>query len=403
MVRGRVKYIVLTVVLFFKIPRFNCPDHEVQEMVMSLKNSPLHDVHSALGAKFVDFGGWNLPVQYTGIVEEHLNTRENVSLFDISHMGELFVSGKNAFDILQYLCTNDVELLKPSNAQYSPLCYDNGTVVDDIFYYMYSREKYRLIVNASNKDKDVAWLQKHAPRFQDVAIEDLSPGRSRVALQGPKAQDVLQKLVKADLNAFKRFQFLEPAIDGVQTFIGRTGYTGEDGFEISFPIESCTTVWNAIMKAGKEFHILPAGLGARDTLRLEACYSLYGHELSEEITPIEAGVEFVVKPGKKGEYMGKEVHLKQLTTWIDKKIVGIVGLEKGIFRHGQDIFDETGAEKVGTITSGTFSPTFKQSIALARINSKYKVIGSVLLVKIREKMVHAKIVNRPFYAYHPRA
>nr|MDO8116604.1 glycine cleavage system aminomethyltransferase GcvT [Candidatus Sigynarchaeota archaeon] len=369
---------------------------------MSPKNSPLHDVHVALGARFVDFGGWNLPVQYTGIVDEHENTRKHASMFDISHMGELMLSGKNAFDFLQYVCTNDVELLKPGAAQYSPLCYENGTVVDDIFYYMYTKEKYRIIVNASNKDKDVAWLRKHAGKFDDVTIEDLSPGRGRVALQGPKAQDVLQQLVAQDLNKVKRFQFLEPVIKGVPAFVGRTGYTGEDGFEISFPIGSSATVWNAIMDAGKDFHILPAGLGARDTLRLEACYSLYGNELSEEITPIEAGVEFVIKPTKKADYIGKSVLLKQLTSWIDKKIIALMGLEKGILRHGQEVYDEAGTTKIGFVTSGTFSPTFKQPIALARVDSHYKVIGNILLVKIRDKMVRTKIVNRPFYTYHPR-
>ncbi|MHA1371247.1 MAG: glycine cleavage system aminomethyltransferase GcvT [Promethearchaeota archaeon] len=370
---------------------------------MDLKKTPFHEIHTSLGAKFIEFHGWYLPVQFTSIIKEHKNTRKRVSLFDISHMGELLVIGKNAFDLLQYVCTNDLTLLKPGFAQYSPMCYENGTVVDDIFYYCYSLEKYRLIVNASNRDKDVKWLNKHGKRFPDVRIQDISDSRARLALQGPNAEDVLQKLVDVDLNKIQRFQFFEVKNEILSAFIGRTGYTAEDGFELSFPAEDSSKVWNALMSAGEEFGIIPAGLGARDTLRLEACYSLYGNEFSESLTPIEAGVEFVVKPTKKADYIGKKVLLAQLTGWVDKKIVALDGLEKGIIRPGMEIYDQNKTKVIGAITSGTYSPTFKKPIALAFIDSHFKIIGNIVYINVRGKFLPAKIVNRPFYPYHPRS
>lgn len=369
---------------------------------MDLKKSPLHNIHENSGARFTEFGGWYLPVQFTTIVKEHLNTRENVSLFDISHMGELLVEGKNAFDLLQYVCTNDVSMLKPGFSQYSPMCYKSGTVADDMFYYCYSRRKYRLIVNASNKDKDVAWLRKHAEKFGDVSITDLSATRGRLALQGPRSQDVIEKRAEVEFDDMMRFQFVEAKLGDIPAFIARTGYTGEDGFEISFDIEHATIIWKDLMDAGKEFNILPAGLGARNTLRLDACYSLYGHEFSETVTPVEAGVEFVIKPSKKDDYIGKDNLLKQLFGIVDMKIVALWILDKGIPRHGYEIYDYTEEERIGTITSGTFSPTFKNGIALAHIDSTYKIIGTIIKIKIRDKFIRANIVNRPFYEYHPR-
>lgn len=367
-----------------------------------LKRTPLHDVHVALGGKMIDFGGWELPVQYAGIIEEHQNTRQHVSLFDISHMGEFLVTGERAFDLLQYTCTNDVSLLVPGKAQYSPMCRDDGTVVDDIFYYMYDKTRFKLVVNASNKDKDLAWLRGHAERFPGVTVHDDSPDRGRVALQGPRARDVLERLVDVDLTRMARFQFVETPVAGIPSFVARTGYTGEDGFEISFPREKAVDAWHAIMNAGKPFNIAPAGLGARDTLRLEACYSLYGHELSEEITPIEAGVEFVVKPTKQAGYIGKDVLLAQLVGIVKYKIVALEAVDKGIMRHGQEIFDESGNTPIGHVTSGTYSPTFQKSIALARVDSRYKMIGAIVNVKVRDKLLKARIVHRPFYAYRPR-
>jgi aminomethyltransferase len=370
---------------------------------MTLKLSPLNDVHVTLGGRMIDFGGWSLPVQYSGIIEEHVNTRTHVSLFDISHMGEFMITGKLALNFLQYVCVNDVSLMKQGSAQYSTICNEKGGIIDDLFYYMYSNEKYKMIVNASNKDKDFAWLKKQSSKFKGVTISDESSKRSRIALQGPKAQDVLQSLVEQDLDSLKRFQFVEASIGSVPSFIARTGYTGEDGFEISFPVDQAVDAWNAIMTTGEQFGIKPAGLGARDTLRLEACYSLYGNELNETITPVEAGIEFIIKQSKQMDYIGREMVLEQMENGAFRTIVALKVLDKGILRHGQDVFDESTAEKIGTITSGTFSPTLKEGIALALVNNSCSAIGTIVTVKVREKVVRATIVQKPFYAYHPRS
>ncbi|MEX2714789.1 MAG: glycine cleavage system aminomethyltransferase GcvT [Candidatus Sigynarchaeota archaeon] len=369
-----------------------------------LKQSPLNDEHVALGAKMIDFGGWSLPVQYpTGIIEEHTNTRVNAGLFDISHMGEFMISGGMAFDFLQHVCVNDLSIMRQGGAQYSTLCLENGGVVDDVFYYQYARDSFKIIVNAANKDKDLAWLNKHAARFKDVTIIDQSAHRARVSLQGPKAQDILQNIVPVDLNTVKRFQFIETTIkETIPAFIARTGYTGEDGFEISFQADKAIKAWRLILEAGKPFKLLPVGLGARDTLRLEACYSLYGHEISESITPVEAGIEFIIKKAKQADYIGKSVLLDQLEHGTKRKIAGLKAIDKGIMRHGAEIYDETGSKQIGFITSGTFSPTLKESIALGIINIDYNKIDAVVSVKIREKLLKARIVPRPFYTYHPR-
>ncbi len=369
-----------------------------------LKQSPLNDAHVALGGRMIDFGGWNLPVQYpTGIIEEHLNTRANAGLFDISHMGEFMVSGGDAFDLLQYVCVNDLSIMKVGGAQYSTWCLENGGIVDDLFYYQYAKDSFKVIVNASNKDKDFAWINSKAKRFKNVTIVDQSAQRSRVSLQGPKAQDILQSIVPVDLNTIKRFQFTEtPVKKTIPVFIARTGYTGEDGFEISFPADKAIKVWNLLLEAGKPYHLLPVGLGARDTLRLEACYSLYGNELSESITPVEAGIEFIIKKTKQVAYIGKKVLFDQLEHGTHRKIAGLKAIEKGIMRHGLEIVDETGSKIIGTVTSGTFSPTLKEGIALGFIDVDHNVLGATVAVKVREKLVKAKIVPRPFYQYHPR-
>lgn len=366
--------------------------------------SPLNDAHVALSGKMIDFGGWSLPVQYpTGIIEEHLNTRSNAGLFDISHMGEFMVSGADAFDLLQYVCVNDVSLMKIGGAQYSTWCQENGGIVDDLFYYQYAKDSFKIIVNASNKDKDFAWINTNAKRFKNVTIVDQSAQRSRVSLQGPKAQDILQSIVPVDLNTIKRFQFTETTLKKtVPAFIARTGYTGEDGFEISFPANKAKNAWNLLLEAGKPFHLLPVGLGARDTLRLEACYSLYGNELSENITPVEAGIEFVIKKAKQAAYIGKKALLDQLGHGTRRKIAGLKAIDKGIMRHGLEIVDEAGGKSIGTITSGTFSPTLKEGIALGLIDVDHNTIDATVAVKVREKLVKAKIVPRPFYQYHPR-
>lgn len=369
-----------------------------------LKLSPLNDEHVARGARMIDFGGWSLPVQYaTSIIEEHLNTRENAGLFDISHMGEFMISGPDALIFLQHACVNDVVLMKPGMAQYSTLCRDEGGVVDDVFYYQYAPDTFKMIVNASNKDKDLAWLTAISRRFEHVTILDQSSQRSRVSLQGPKAQDILQRVVPVELDTIKRFQFTETTLkNAIPAFVARTGYTGEDGFEISFDASMASKAWNVLLDAGKDFHLLPVGLGARDTLRLEACYSLYGNEISETITPVEAGIEFIIKQSKQADYIGKRALLDQLRHGTRRKIAALKAIDKGIMRHGLEILDEAGVKTIGIITSGTYSPTLKESIALGLVDVDHNVLDGTVAVKVRDKLVKARIVPRPFYPYHPR-
>jgi aminomethyltransferase len=366
------------------------------------KRTPFYAKEAELGAKFVDFGGWDMPVMFTSIIEEHNNTRQNVSLFDISHMGEFVLEGEHALDFLQYMSVNDASILTQGRAQYSNLCYENGTVVDDLFYYMCSPEKFKLIVNASNREKDFDWLAQHAESFEGVVVTDQSMARCRFALQGPKAQDVLQLLVAEDLDTLARFHYIDSEIAGIPTFVARTGYTGEDGFEISFPVDCAEDVWITVLDAGSKFRLKLAGLGARDSLRLEAGYSLYGDELSDQITPVEAGIEFIIKKDKIPDYIGKEALLKQLEEGPSRKIVAMMAIDKGILRHGQEVFTLDGA-KIGYITSGTYGPTVKASIAMAMLDIGYTEVDTEVIVPIREKQVHAKVVPKPIYPYHPRS
>ncbi|MHA1870463.1 MAG: glycine cleavage system aminomethyltransferase GcvT [Promethearchaeota archaeon] len=405
-----------------------------------IKKIPLNDEHVRLGAKMAEFGGFLMPIQYpSGIIKEHVNTRENVTLFDISHMGEAIISGKDAQNLIQYLVTNDLNLLYDGKAQYAVMCYENGGTIDDMFYYRHSKEEFRFILNASNIEKDLNWIEEHAKNYE-VAIQNLSNSRGRFALQGPYAEAVLDPLVKDDLSKLSRFHFIiseftiydfpliDPAIlynenkdndkgnnenhnplakidlkdykvkKRVPIFVSRTGYTAEDGFELSFAVEDSLDIWNNILVVGQRYNILPAGLGARDTLRTEACYSLYGHELSDEITPIEAGIGFCVKD-KKEDFIGKEVLLKQKKEGVSRKIVGLELIERGIPRPHYKVFSING-DQIGYVTSGGFSPTLRKSIALALLNIEYTKLDTELLVQVRNKKVRAKVVKTPFYPYH---
>lgn len=357
----------------------------------------LHNEHVRLGGKMVDFAGFKMPVQYTGIIEEHQNVRERVGLFDISHMGELLIQGKDATPFLQNIMVNDLDLLYDGKAQYSTICAENGGTIEDTFYYRHSIDKYRIIINASNREKDINWFQSHSLDL-DVNIEDLSNKRGRFALQGPLAEKVLDSLISSEnISELKRFHFIETKMKDTDVFIARTGYTAEDGFEISFNIEDSLKVWRSLMEGGKKHSIMPIGLGARNTLRLEASYSLYGHELTTEITPVEAGIGWLVKEKKEADFIGKEVLLSQKRNGTSRKIVGLELIERGIMRDKYQVFvDEN---KVGYITSGSFSPTFKKSIALAMLDIDYTSVGTEVLVEIRKKRVLAQVVKTPFYVY----
>jgi aminomethyltransferase len=314
----------------------------------------LYDIHRSLGAKIVDFHGWQMPLQYTGIIDEHINTRTNVSIFDVSHMGRFEVIGSNALDCLQTLVTNDVSKLSNYQALYSPLCYDDGGIVDDLIIYRIDREKFLVVVNASNRQKDLEWIIQHCG---SVDVENISDKTLLLAVQGPLAQNVLEKaIVGVNLDGLKAFDLVITDIFGTECILSRTGYTGEDGFEIFFD-SSKTDIWKKFIELGSEFHIGPAGLGARDTLRLEAGLMLYGNDIDESTTPLEVPLKWTVKL-EKHEFVGKTA---LATRQVDRKLVGFELLEKRIARHGNEVFLKDG-QRCGFVTSGSYSPTLKKSI-----------------------------------------
>jgi aminomethyltransferase len=356
----------------------------------SEKQTPLYETHLKLGAKMTNFAGWIMPVQYESIIKEHEIVRKSVGVFDISHMGEFLIEGEDVIDFLQFIMTNDLSLLEAGKSQYSVMCYENGTVVDDIIYYMENDNKFRIIVNASNIIKDYNWINNHKRNYK-VNIYDISKNRCRLALQGPNSDILLNPLVDIELSSIKRFYFTMINLDGTPIFIARTGYTGERGFEISFERQYAEEVWNKLLEAGAS----PIGLGARDTLRLEACYSLYGHEISDSITPIEANLSWVVKEKKGIDYLGKKVLLNQIKNGTSRILVGLELLDRGIIRENYELFKN--GINVGYVTSGGYSPTLKKTIGLALTKTELSSIGTELDIEIRGKFLRAKIVPTPFY------
>ncbi|GAA0350709.1 glycine cleavage system aminomethyltransferase GcvT [Bacillus horti] len=360
----------------------------------TLKQTPLFPVYEKHGAKTIDFGGWDLPVQFSSIKEEHDAVRTKAGLFDVSHMGEVTVKGSGALAYLQKMLTNDVAKIQDGQAQYSIMCYPDGGSVDDLLVYKKADEDYLLVINASNIDKDVEWLQKHAEG--DVEVVNVSDDVSQLALQGPLAQQTLQKLTDVDLNEIGFFQFKEGVdLGGVSGLVSRTGYTGEDGFEIYLNPSDAPVLWEKILEAGQEDGVLPCGLGARDTLRFEAKLALYGQELSPDISPIEAGLGFAVKVDKEEDFIGKDVLKEQKENGAPRKLVGIEMIERGIPRHGYPVF--AGEEQVGEVTTGTQSPTLKKNVGLALVKKEYAQLGQELYVQIRNKNIKAVVVKAPFY------
>ena len=338
----------------------------------------------------VEFAGFSMPVQYESIIKEHEAVRNKAGVFDVSHMGEFLLEGKDVISLLQYVMINDLKLLEPTKGQYSCMCYENGTVVDDLVYYEEEPERFRMIVNAGNVQKDFQWLNEHIGD-KDVKITNLSLERCRLAFQGPKSDDYLQPLVDVDLSTINRFYFAHTMLNEAPIFIARTGYTGERGFEISFDNKYAEKIWNDLTKTGAS----PAGLGARDSLRLEATYSLYGHEISDSITPIEAGLFWLVKPKEGIDYLGKKTLLKQKSEGTDRIIVGLNLLDRGIIREHYKIF-KNGIE-IGFVTSGGYSPTLKKTIGLGLVEKQYSEVGTEFEIEIRNKFLRGKIVATPFY------
>jgi aminomethyltransferase len=368
-----------------------------------LKKTALNAAHRALKAKMVDFGGWDMPVEYPGtgggLIAEHMAVRTAVGLFDVSHMGEIRFRGTRALEAIQLITMNDASRLKDGQAQYSALLTPKGTYVDDILVHKIVDNDYLLVVNAGTKDKDYAWIRHHVGLWPSVSISDDSDSYSQLAVQGPRALETLQKLTNVDLAAIKKYWFTWGDVAGLPNLlIARTGYTGEDGFEIYLPGDVATTerMWNALLAAGAEFGIRPCGLGARNTLRLEAGMPLYGHEISDSINVFEAGLEHWLKLDK-GDFIGREALLAvQAAGGPQRKLVALEMVERGIARDGYDVLSLDG-ERIGAVTSGSPAPFLKASIAFAYVPTAAAASGQDVLVQVRANRVRARQVPAPFY------
>lgn len=358
-----------------------------------VKETYLHDKHVNLGAKMVDFAGWHMPVQYSSIINEHKTVREAVGLFDVSHMGEVFVSGKDATAFLNKIVPQDIENLEFEKAVYCQLPNKNGGLIDDLIIYKLGIEYYLVICNASRIDEDLNWIVRNK-RGMDVKIDNQSHNYSLLAIQGPKAIDLMRKMGYAIENQ-KSFTIKPAVIEGIKLLASRTGYTGEDGFELLVENEYSEYLWDKILEQGEEFGIKPIGLGARDTLRLEASLHLYGNDLDEATTPIEAGLSWSVPKNKTVHYNGKETIMDQIQNGTNKKLIGFEMLDKNIARHGYDVYFN--GEKTGHVTSGCVSPSTGKNIGLAYVKSNDEICtGTTIQVMIREKLHDAKVVKRPF-------
>lgn len=357
----------------------------------TLKTTPFTQTHIALGAKMAEFAGFNMPIEYTGINREHMIVREGVGVFDVSHMGEFWVKGEKALDFLQYITTNDVSKLEAGKAQYT--CFPNGKggIVDDLIIYMYSTTKYLLVVNAGNIDKDWAWVNAQNTEQFNVSLENASERYGQLAVQGPKAVEVLQKLTDVELAAIPYYCFREWSFAGVQgVILSNTGYTGAGGFELYFPKEYGEQIWNALFEVGAPYGIAPIGLGARDSLRLEKWYCLYGHDIDDTTSPIEAGLGWITKFDAK-DFIDKEYLLRQKQEGVTRKLVHFELQERGIPRHGYELCDETGTT-IGNVTSGIMLPNTKIGIGMGYVQSDFAKKGNIIYVKIREKLIPAKLV-----------
>ena len=358
-----------------------------------MKKTPLYQNHCKLRGKIIDFGGWALPVQYTGIIEEHERVRNAAGLFDVSHMGEIEVMGKDAAKMIQLLVTNDISKTQDGQVVYSPMCYPDGGVVDDLLIYQINPEHYLLVVNASNTDKDFEWIVQNLNG--DVKAENVSDRYAQLALQGPNAQAILQKLTDFPLDDIRFFRFAQNVKTGTcEALISRSGYTGEDGFEIYMPSEDASGLWEDILEAGSDEGLLPIGLGARDTLRFEAALPLYGHEISQDISPLEAGLDNFVKLNK-DDFIGKQALYAQKEHGVTRRLTGFEMVERGIPRNGYEV--QVKADRIGFVTTGSFSPTLKKNIGLAMIDSASSKENTEIDIIIRDKPVKAKIIKIPFY------
>ena len=356
-----------------------------------LKKTPLYDKHVQLGAKIVPFAGYLMPVQYRGIVKEHLNVRSKAGIFDVSHMGEFIVSGKSAENFINYVTTNDVRKLEVGQAQYSAMCYSDGGIVDDLLVYKFP-DRFMMVVNASNIQKDFEWLKGHL--CEGVDLRNVSDEVALIAVQGPYSRGILQNLTEFNLNEIPYYHSREVLFAGKEVILSRTGYTGELGFEIYHSPEYSEYLWDEIMSVGEKYGLMPAGLGARDTLRLEMKYALYGNDIDETTNPIEAGLGWIVKLDK-GDFIGKDSIERVKKEGIRRKLIAFVLEDRGIPRHGYDILSKKG-EKIGYVTSGSISPVLNKPIGLGYVLKEYSGIGAEIYIDYRGRKLKAKVVKPPF-------
>ena len=366
-----------------------------EQGIRKLKRTPLYEQHRALGARLVEFSGWEMPVQYSSILAEHEAVRTHAGLFDVSHMGEFKVEGTGALAFLQSLVPNDVARLAVQQALYTQFCKDDGNVIDDLLIYRLAEEQYMLVVNAGNIEKDLAWVKAHGKHLPDVTITDQSDFTALLALQGPEAQAILQSLTGVDLASIRYYHSEAGQVDGISCLISRTGYTGEDGFELYCAPVDVAELWQKLLTTGKPHGLLPAGLGARDTLRLEAALCLYGHELDEQTNPLEASLGWTVKLKKADPFIGRDVLQQVKEHGPQKRLVGIEMLDRGVARGGYALYDNE--QPIGIVTSGAPGPTVSKNIALGYVDPAHAIEGSTISVAIRGKHLAARIVPLPFY------
>ena len=359
----------------------------------ALKRTPLHGEHVSLGGKIVPFAGYEMPVQYpTGITAEHRAVREAAGLFDVSHMGEFVVTGPQALELIQRITVNDASKVEVGQAQYSAMCMDHGGIVDDLIVYRFA-DHWMLVVNASNMVKDLAWVRQHA-QGMDVDVEDRSDKTALLALQGPAAREILRPLADIDVDDVRYYRFMEGAVDGVPAVISGTGYTGEDGFELYVDADHAVPLWRAILEAGEGDGLIPAGLGARDSLRLEVGYPLYGNDLDDQHTPLESGLAWITKLDK-GDFVGRDAIAKQKEAGVPRRLVGLRLTEKGFPRPGYAV--QSDGTDVGVVTSGTVSPSLGYGVALAFVPPDLSKADTQLQVDVRGKAVQATVQRPPFY------
>ncbi len=347
--------------------------------------TPFYEIHKSLNAKIVDFHGWEMPLQYSGIIDEHTNVRKNVGLFDVSHMGRFKIKGPNAYDVIQNLVTNDISKLNDGHGLYSPMCHESGGIVDDVIVYRINREDFLLVVNASNRDKDLQWVIQHS---QSSKVENVSNEIALLAIQGPLARNTMQEIIESNLDLLRPFDLISGNIFGVHCMISRTGYTGEDGFEIFFD-SSRVEIWDKIMQSASRFNIKPSGLGCRDTLRLEAGLMLYGNDMDENTTPLEVPLKWTVKLEK--EFIGK---MALLNGKVNRKLVGFEVLERRVARHGNEVLVD--GSKAGFVTSGSFSPTLKKSIGFCFVSLQVE-LNQLIEIDIGGKLYKARVCSTRFY------